>query len=209
MSDAPLMLSISGLRGLIGQSLTPIVAAQYGAAVGTWFKSKTKKPKIIVGRDSRPSGEMIESAFVSGLTSVGCQVVTLGLASTPGVALMVGRLHADGGIVVTASHNPIEWNGIKVLRQDGIAPPPEQAQQIIDLFHENNPKYVTAQEIPATTFNDTMPIVHAQAILQHINSNLICRKHIKIVLDSVHGAGGPETLAMLEDLGVELVHLYG
>lgn len=209
MSDAPLMLSISGLRGLIGQSLTPVIAAQYGSAVGTWFKSKNPTPKIVVGRDSRPSGEMIQNAFVSGLTSVGCQVVNLGLASTPGVALMVKKLNANGGIVVTASHNPIQWNGIKVLRHDGIAPPPDEAQQIIDLFHVNNPSYVKPQEIPATTCNDTLPSEHAKAIWEHVDSKLIASKKIKIVLDSVHGAGGPETLAMLEKFGVELIHLYG
>jgi phosphomannomutase len=208
MSDAPLMLSISGLRGLIGQSLTPLVAAQYGAAVGQWFNTQVKHPTIVVGRDSRPSGEMIQNAFVSGLSAVGCKVVTLGIATTPGVALMVGRLHADGGIVITASHNPIEWNGIKVLRHDGIAPPPEQAQQIINLFREFNPTYVAPADIPATQADETLPHVHAKAILQYVDVDLIRRRRIKIVLDSVHGAGAPETLAMLEELGVELIHLY-
>ncbi|MFG0250984.1 MAG: phosphoglucosamine mutase [Phycisphaeraceae bacterium JB051] len=208
MSDAPLMLSISGLRGLIGKSLTPLVATQYGAAVGMWFKTQAKAPKIVVGRDSRPSGEMIQNAFVSGMSSVGCKVVTLDIATTPGVALMIGRLHADGGIVITASHNPIQWNGIKVLRHDGVAPAPEQAQQIIDLFKNFNPQYVEPAQIPATTFNDTLPIVHSQTILQHVNVDLIRRRRIKIVLDSVHGAGEPETVQMLDELGVELVHLY-
>ena len=208
MSDAPLMLSISGLRGLIGKSLTPQVAAQYGTAVGQWFKTQTKKPKIVVGRDSRPSGEMIQNAFVSGLSSVGCKVVTLDIATTPGVALMIGRLHADGGIVITASHNPIEWNGIKVLRRDGVAPAPKQAQQIIDLFKNFNPQYVEPADIPQTTFNDTLPVVHSQVILQHVDVDLIRRHRIKIVVDSVHGAGEPETVQMLNELGVELVHLY-
>lgn len=208
MSDAPLMLSISGLRGLIGQSLTPLVAAQYGVAVGQWFKTQVKHPAIVVGRDSRPSGEMIQNAFVSGLCSVGCKVITLGIATTPGVALMVGRMHADGGIVITASHNPIEWNGIKVLRHDGIAPPPDQAQQIIALFREFNPTYVAPADIPATHADDTLPQVHANAILQYVDVDLIRRRRIKIVLDSVHGAGAPETLAMLDELGVELIHLY-
>ncbi|MAX23987.1 MAG: phosphoglucosamine mutase [Phycisphaeraceae bacterium] len=208
MSDAPLMLSISGLRGLIGKSLTPLVAAQYGTAVGMWFKTQVKTPKIVVGRDSRPSGEMIQNAFVSGMSSVGCKVVTLDIATTPGVALMIGRLHADGGIVITASHNPIQWNGIKVLRQDGVAPAPEQAQQIIDLFKNFNPKYVEPAQIPETTFNDTLPLVHMQVIEQNINTDLIRRRRIKVVLDSVHGAGAPETVELLDHLGVELIHLY-
>ncbi len=208
MSDAPLMLSISGLRGLIGKSLTPLVAAQYGAAVGMWFKTQVKTPKIVVGRDSRPSGEMIQNAFVSGMSSVGCKVVTLDIATTPGVALMIGRLHADGGIVITASHNPIQWNGIKVLRHDGVAPAPEQAQQIIDLFKNFNPEYVEPAQIPETTFNDTLPLVHMQVIEQNINTDLIRRRRIKVVLDSVHGAGAPETVELLDHLGVELVHLY-
>jgi phosphomannomutase len=173
-----------------------------------WFKTQVKSPTIVVGRDSRPSGEMIQNAFVSGLSSVGCKVVTLDIATTPGVALMIGRLHADGGIVITASHNPIQWNGIKVLRHDGVAPAPEQAAQIIDLFKNFNPQYVEPADIPQCTFNDTLPVVHSQAILQYINVDLIRRRRIKIVLDSVHGAGTPETVQMLNELGVDLVHLY-
>ncbi len=208
MSDAPLMLSISGLRGLIGQSLTPQVAAQYGTAVGQWFKTQTTKPKIVVGRDSRPSGEMIQNAFVSGLSSVGCEVVTLDIATTPGVALMNEQLNGDGGIVITASHNPIQWNGIKVLRKDGVAPAPQQAQQIIDLFKNFNPTYVAPADIPQTTADDTLPTVHSEKILQYIDVQQIKKQRIKIVLDSVHGAGAPETVKMLEALGVELIHLY-
>ena len=133
MNDAPLMLSVSGLRGLIGRSLTPGVAVKYGEAVGQWFAQAVKHgggdtsrtPHVVVGRDSRPSGPMIESAVVAGLTSVGCRVTRIGIITTPGVAIMTETVNADGGIVITASHNPIMWNGIKTLRSDGVAPPAE------------------------------------------------------------------------------------
>ncbi|MBL4700693.1 MAG: phosphoglucosamine mutase [Phycisphaeraceae bacterium] len=208
MSDAPLMITISGLRGLIGKTLTPTVAAQYGQAVGMWFKSQMKKPTIVVGRDSRPSGLMIQNAFVSGLSAVGCKVIILGIATTPGVGLMIGRLHADGGVVITASHNPIQWNGIKVLTSQGIAPSPKKAQQIIDLFHQNQPEYVPVTKIKPVETDSTLTKIHARTILRHIDVDIIRRRRIKVVLDSVHGAGGPETLVLLKELGVELIHLY-
>jgi len=208
MSDTPLIITISGLRGLIGKTLTPVVAAQYGQAVGMWFKTQIKKPAIVVGRDSRPSGLMIQNAFVSGLTAVGCKVITLGIATTPGVGLMIGRLHADGGVVITASHNPIQWNGIKVLTSQGIAPSPKKAQQIIDLFHQNQPEYVPVTKIKAVETDSTLTKIHARTILRHIDVDIIRRRRIKVVLDSIHGAGGPETLVLLKELGVELIHLY-
>lgn len=118
-NDAPLMLSISGMRGLVGKSLTPTVAARFGAAFGSWLwtqrrpgNDSSKPPTVAVGRDSRQSGPMIESAVVAGLASTGCHVIRVGILSTPGVAIAANHLSADGGMVITASHNPFPWNAL-------------------------------------------------------------------------------------------------
>jgi phosphomannomutase len=203
------MLSISGLRGLIGSSLTPVVAARYGASVGQWFAQQKPGAHVVVGRDSRPSGQMIEAAVAAGLLATGCRVTRLGIATTPGVAIMIDHLGGDGGVVITASHNPIQWNGIKTLRRDGVAPPPAQAQQIIDRFKADDVRFVDVQGLAAMADNADVVAVHAQRVLQHVDIGAIRKKKLKVVLDSVHGAGGPETRALLEPLGVELVHLWG
>ncbi len=205
------MLSISGLRGIVGSSLTPVVAARYGAAVGSWLRQSgaPEHPHVVVGRDSRPSGHVVEQAAVAGLLSVGCRVTTLGLATTPGVAVMVDHLHADAGLVLTASHNPIAWNGIKTLRHDGLAPPPDQAQQIINRFKNEDLIYCDVHGLRELSHDDSAATVHVKRILHPINADAIHGRKFKVVLDSVHGAGGPSTARLLHELGVELVHLYG
>src|SRR4030042_19591 len=129
-----LIISISGMRGIVGENLTPSIAAEYGCAFGKFLKnshaSKNGKFSVCIGRDSRSSGEMLKSAVSTGLCSVGVDVVDLGLATTPGVGIMVRELQCDGGVVITASHNPIQYNGIKLLLGNGIAPPPKVAEQI-------------------------------------------------------------------------------
>jgi len=210
MSDAPLMLSVSGLRGLVGRSLTPEVAARYGAAVGSWLKAATDKPspRVVIGRDSRPSGELIEMAAASGLASVGCRPVLLGIVSTPGVAVMAKHVSADGGMVITASHNPIVWNGIKVIRADGIAPPADEAQQMIDRFHRGEIDYVAVASLGAIDRASDSAAVHVDAVLRHIDADAVRSAKLRCVVDSVHGAGGPEMRLLLDRLGVEVEHLW-
>ncbi|MEE9211163.1 MAG: hypothetical protein V3U29_00750, partial [Phycisphaeraceae bacterium] len=212
MSDAPLMLSVSGLRGLVGRSLTPPVAARYAAAFGSWLRAryadKSGALHVVLGRDSRPSGQMFESAAVSGLVAAGCRVTQLGIVSTPGVAIMTQHLGAQGGMVITASHNPIQWNGIKVFRHDGVAPTADQVRDIIDRFHADREDYVGVKKDAPLTEDDSTPRVHTELLLRHLDVAAIRKRKLKVVLDSMHGAGGAETAALLEALGVELVHLY-
>ena len=208
--DTTLMLSISGLRGVIGASLTPPVAARYGAAIGSWLRESTGKdaPHVVVGRDSRPSGELVERAVVAGLGATGCRITTLGIASTPATAVMVEHLRADGGVVVTASHNPIVWNGIKTLRHDGLAPPPDQATRIIDRFTRDDVRYADVHGLHPVEHNDTAAAVHVDRVLPHIDAGAVRRRRPRVVLDSVHGAGGPEAALLLRQLGAQVVHLY-
>ncbi len=206
-SNAPLMLSISGLRGLVGRSLTPVVATRFGGAFGSWLNASLGRAgHVVLGRDSRASGLMIEHAVTAGLLAVGCRVTRVGILSTPGVAVMIDELSADGGMVVTASHNPLPWNGLKPLRADGVAPPPEDAHQIIRRYHEND---FTFTESPGEARDDPRGCdVHVQRVLKLVDVALIRRAKLRCVVDSVHGAGGAEARALLDALGVQVQHLF-
>ncbi len=212
--NAVLMLSVSGLRGIVGQSLTPEVAARFGEAVGSWLASEKKHdkpPHVVVGRDSRGSGTMIELAAVAGLISTGCKVTTLGIVTTPGVAVMVGQLGAQAGLVITASHNPIQWNGIKIINEQGVAPPASQAKLIVERFRSaetSPPTRVTVPELQPLSHDETTARTHVDRLLPLLDVQAIRARKIKAVLHSVHGAGGPETALLLRELGVEFVHLY-
>jgi phosphomannomutase len=214
MTDAPVMLSLSGLRGVVGRSLFPQTAQAYGAALGQWFNAQPGADSgaarhVVVGRDSRTSGPQLETAVVKGLAAAGCGVTRLGIASTPGVAVMAEHLHADGGVVITASHNPAQWNGIKALRRDGAAPTAAQAATIIELFKQlDQDDSPCTQSSVAAACDHSVVAVHAKRVLAHVDVDAIRRMKLRVVLDSVHGAAGPETAALLEQLDVELIHLY-
>ncbi|MHC4999618.1 MAG: phosphoglucosamine mutase, partial [Planctomycetota bacterium] len=133
-----LIISISGMRGLVGENFFPETASGYGSAFGTFLKKRhtgEERLSVAIGRDSRPSGQMIFSAVAAGLAAVGIDVVDLGICSTPAVGVMLRHLNCAGGIVITASHNPTPYNGIKLLLENGIAPPKEMAEQIIKMYH--------------------------------------------------------------------------
>ncbi len=208
--QAPLMLSVSGMRGLVGRSIHPVLVARYASAFGSWLREFTGKnvPHVVIGRDSRPSGLMFECAAVSGLIATGCRVTRVGVLSTPGVAIMIGHHQADGGMVITASHNPIIWNGVKALRHDGVAPPPEQAKQIIQRFHEDRISYVPVEDLQPCADDTTGVQVHVDRILPHIDVEAIRSAKLTAVVDSVCGAGGREARALLDALGVQVVHMY-
>lgn len=214
-NDAPLMLSISGMRGLVGKSLTPPVAARFGAAFGSWLwthrrpgNDESQPPAVALGRDSRQSGPMIEAAVAAGLASVGCKVIRVGILSTPAVAIAADHLQADGGMVITASHNPFPWNGVKSLRHDGVAPPPDESADIIRRFHENDFKYADVPGLlPFEDFTQGVQ-VHVDRVLQLVDADLIKSAKLTAAVDSVHGAGGDEARVLLDALGVKLYHLY-
>src|SRR5690349_20752579 len=130
MAMDALMLGVSGLRGTVGGTLTPPVVTQLAAAFAVWLK-ETRTPRngshfrVVFGRDSRPSGSFVRDAAVSALSASGVEVIDLDIATTPGVAMMVQRLEADACLIATASHNPIEWNGIKYLNSEAVALPPD------------------------------------------------------------------------------------
>jgi phosphomannomutase len=203
-----LIISISGMRGLVGENLFPETASGYGSAFGTFLKirhMRDEKLSIAIGRDSRPSGQMIFSAVASGLAAVGVDVVDLGICSTPGVGVMLRHLNCDGGIVITASHNPTPYNGIKLLLENGIAPPKEMAEQIIKIYHQKQLSFVDSLNCGRIRTNNLTNQIHLDKVLAIVNKEQIATKHFKVVLDSVNGAGGPEGIMLLEALGCEVV----
>ena len=209
-APAPLMLGISGMRGLVGQSLKPELVCRYAAAFGHWLKTArgTDAPTVVLGRDSRPSGAMYENAVAAGLTSVGCRVIRVGILSTPGVAIMADHRGADGGVVITASHNPKPWNGVKLLRHDGVAPPPDEARAIIKLFADDAARHAGVDALLPEEADDTGGRVHVDRVAAVVDVDAIRAAKLKVVVDSVHGAGGAEAALLLDRLGVEAVHLY-
>jgi phosphomannomutase len=211
MAGAPLMLSVSGARGIVGQTMTPAVAADFAAAFGTFVKSthRTGQPALCVGRDSRPSGESLALAAMGGLASVGCRVIDLGVVTTPTVAVMITAHKAQGGMAITASHNPIQWNGLKCLNSDGVAPPPQDANQIIQRFKNRSIDYAAAAEIPRLERDDSGNSTHVKKVLEQVNVRAIRRARFKVVLDSVNGAGCDAGRMLLEALGCQIVHLNG
>ena len=136
MTHAPLMLTVSGARGIVGETMTNEVASTYASAFASFLHDKLGRiPKICVARDSRPSGPDLQQAAADAFVACGCKVTDLGIVATPTTSVMIHALKADGGIIVTASHNPTPWNGLKCLDGDGLAPSKEEAEEIIRRFH--------------------------------------------------------------------------
>lgn len=205
-----LIISISGMRGLIGENMFPETASMYGAAFATFLKEHYQDRESItvaVGRDSRPSGQMVFSAVAAGLTACGVDVIDLGICSTPGVGVALRRHNCAGGVVITASHNPTPYNGIKFLLDNGIAPPKPMAEQIIEMFRQKQAGYEDATQCGSISLDDKAIQAHVDKVLEIVEKDTIAAKGFKVVLDSVNGAGGPEAIALLEALGCKVVQM--
>ena len=204
-----LIISISGMRGIIGENLTADIAARYGCAFGAFLKrnseQKTKRLTVCIGRDSRRSGPMLASAVTSGLCSVGIDVVDVGLVTTPTASIMTRQLNCAGGVMITASHNPIAYNGIKLFLSNGMAPPTDKAVQIRQCYFDKDFDFVASKDCGQTGVNLNAYDTHIAKVIQIIDRDVIAQKKYKIVLDSVNGAGGPITKKLLAELGCETV----
>jgi phosphomannomutase len=202
-----LIISISGLRGIVGENLTASVAEQYGCAFGTYLKKtvsdKKKKLTVCMGRDSRASGRMLGLSVSTGLTATGIDVIDLGIVTTPGVGIMVRELQCDGGVIITASHNPIQYNGIKLLLDNGMAPTTDAAEQIKQLFLSRNFIIVTSSHFGKVTSNTETDDIHIAGVLAIVDKNRIAACKFKVVLDSVNGAGARVTKKLLSEFGCE------
>jgi len=204
-----LIISVSGMRGVIGENLTPVIAAQYGSAFGTFLRDvavgEGRRLRVCIGRDSRVSGQMLLSAVTAGLCSVGVDVVDLGLVTTPCVGIMLRELGCDGGIVITASHNPLPYNGIKLLLGNGMAPPLATAAKIKQVFLDGQARYVDSVHCGGVSRNEDTDRVHVEKVLATVNPKGIAAKRYVIVLDSVNGAGARVAKKLLAELGCKVI----
>lgn len=212
MSDAPLMLSVSGVRGIFGKSLTRMTAADFAAAFAEFVKgsSGVSKPTICVGRDSRPSGGVLAEAVIEALVGRGCDVVDLGIVATPTVGVMVTHRQAQGGMVITASHNPSEWNGLKCINGRGMALPKDDIEQVIERFKRRELGAEVAEGAQGRVERDwSANAEHVQRVLSLIDVDAVRGAGFTVVLDSVNGAGCEAGRMLLEALGCAVFHMNG
>src|SRR6266849_3549619 len=209
MSDT-LMVSVSGVRGLVGTDLTPEVVAGWAAAFGTWAKSgrpdgrTARRPvSIVIGRDARTSGPMFASAAIAGLQSVGCHVIDVGLVATPTVQLAVEHHRAAGGIILTASHNPIEWNALKFVGPDGIFLDSVAGTRVRELAAGDSLPRAKYNAIGGVEADSDAISRHLAAVLalRGVDVRAIRRRRFRVALDTVRGAGGALMPELLERLG--------
>ena len=197
-----LMISVSGVRGIIGDGLTPEVVVQFAQAYGSEFGPG----KIVVGRDSRVSGEMLKNAVCGGLMAVGCDVVDIGIAPTPTTELMTEKSEHAGGIIITASHNPREWNALKLLAPDGLFLTAGQGDRILKRLQEESYRFAEWDKIGKVTTDTSAIREHIQRILalDLVDADRIAEKKFKIVADCCNGAGGTILPDLFEALGCEV-----
>ncbi|HEX9346153.1 MAG TPA: phosphoglucosamine mutase [Gemmatimonadales bacterium] len=209
MSDT-LMVSVSGVRGLVGTDLTPEMVARWAAAFGTWAKdgrpigpSGRRPVKIVIGRDARTSGPMFADAATAGLNSVGCHVIDVGLVATPTVQLAVEHHRATGGIILTASHNPIEWNALKFVGPDGIFLDSVAGTRVRELAAGDSLPRAKYNAIGGVEADPDAISRHLAAVLalRGVDVRAIRRRRFRVALDTVRGAGGALMPELLERLG--------
>jgi len=204
------MVSVSGVRGLVGTDLTPEVVARWAAAFGTWARDGNRpsgrravRPSIVVGRDARTSGPMFAGAATAGLNSVGCHVIDVGLVATPTVQLAVEHHRAAGGIILTASHNPIEWNALKFVGPDGIFLDSVAGTRVRQLAAGDSLPRAKYNVIGGVEADSDAISRHLAAVLalRGVDVRAIRRRRFRVALDTVRGAGGALMPELLERLG--------
>jgi len=203
MRVTSLKISISGVRGIVGESLSPQLLASFAQAFGTFIGGGS----VIVGQDSRTSGVMVKNAVMSGLLSVGCQPVEVGICPIPSFQVFTKETKARGGIFVTASHNPKEWNGLKFISQEGLFLNYHQTEEFLDIYHQGEFSLVEAEKykIPKSKKNPTAP--HLKKLLSYFKTDLISKKKFKVAVDCANGAGAVLAPQFLQALGCETIFI--
>jgi len=211
-----LIKSISGIRGTIGgtvgDNLTPLDAVKFAAAYGTWLKNDRNKEtyRVVVGRDARISGAMIQELVMNTLIGLGIHVIDLGLSTTPTVEVAVPLEQADGGIILTASHNPKQWNALKLLNSKGEFLDGAEGAKILEIAEGNEITFAEVDDLGKITKNDAYIDIHIDEVLdlELVDVDAIKKAKFKVVVDGVNSTGGIAIPALLERLGVTPVKLY-
>ncbi len=211
-----LIKSISGIRGTIGgavgTNLTPIDTVKFAAAYGTWIKQQRSKDnyRVVVGRDARISGGMVQNLVMNTLIGLGIDVIDLDLSTTPTVEIAVPLEKADGGIILTASHNPKQWNALKLLDQNGEFLNAEHSQRVLDIAEADAMEFADVDDLGVITENQAYFDIHIDEVLdlEFVNVKAISDCKFKVVVDAVNSTGGIAIPLLLERLGVEAVKIH-
>src|SRR5829696_292439 len=198
-----LKISISGVRGVVGQSLTPKLLTRFAQAFGTHTGSGT----IVIGRDPRTSGEMVKHAVVAGVLSTGSRVIDIGICPVPTVQLQVRHRRAQGGIAITASHNPAEWNALKFIGASGLFLDAGQARELLDIYHQGEYTKVGGAELRTVEEVEGATDLHIKSILDVLGPLPQTQKKLRVVLDSCNGAGSLVGPKLIETLGADVIAL--
>ena len=212
-----LIKSISGIRGTIGgrptENLTPLDAVKFAAAYGSWLKSQNPDKKeltVVLGRDARLSGRMVQNLVMETLVGLGINIIDLSLSTTPTVEIAVPLEKADGGIILTASHNPKQWNALKLLNQKGEFLDGEQGKRILDIAEKEDFEFAQVDDLGQIQHNDAYLDIHVDEVLEleWVEAETIKAAGFKVVVDGVNSSGGIAIPKLLKALGVEVVELY-
>ncbi len=201
------LFGTDGVRGIVNKELTPELALRLGRAIGTFFGPGKK---LLVGRDIRVGGEMIKTAVVSGLLSTGVHVYDAGLAPTPAIQYVVKKRGFDGGVIITASHNPPEYNGIKVIWHDGIELPRDMEREVEEICFEGRFNSISWREVPREVkifpyVND----IYVDAVVKHVDADLIRKRGFTIAIDPANSVGALTSPRIAQKLGVKVITING
>ncbi len=199
-----LKISVSGVRGVIGDSLTPEMVVRFAQAFGTYVGGG----RVVIGRDPRTSGEMVRQSVLAGLVSSGCRVTDIGVCPTPTVQLLVRQLEAAGGIAITASHNPPEWNALKFVGGNGLFLSAARGRELLDIYHQGNYTKVpgSAQRAPERILDAVER--HVQAVVDGIGVLPAAGRRLKVVVDPGGGAAAVAAPRLVEAIGAEVVAIH-
>lgn len=206
-----LIKSISGIRGTIGgksgDALTPVDVVKFAAAFGSWIKEKTGKSSIVIGRDARPSGDMVSKLVAATLQGMGIDVVDLGLSTTPTVEMAVAELQTGGGIIITASHNPVQWNALKLLNDKGEFISGTEGEEVLQIAESESFRFAEVKKLGEYEFRDGYIEKHIEQILALplVDVEAIRKRKFSVAVDAVNSTGGIAVPMLLEALGVEKI----
>ncbi len=202
MREHKLKVGVSGVRGVVGEFLTPLLAADFAQAFGAYVG----RGRVVLGRDTRFTGPMIEHAVACGLMAAGCEVVRVGVQTTPTMQIYIAETGAVGGIGVTASHNPAEYNALKLFNGEGLFFNHYERTELLDLFHQGDFTEVTNEEMLGLTVDEVTPWKrHVNRIVKHVDVERIRARRFRVALDGVNGAGSEMSVWFLKEvLGCEL-----
>ncbi|MBC7362766.1 MAG: phosphoglucosamine mutase [Candidatus Aminicenantes bacterium] len=199
----PLKISVSGVRGIVGESLTPQIATRFASAFGTYIG----QGQILVGQDSRPSGVMLKKAVLSGLLATGCQPIEVGILPIPTILFLTKEKQAAGAVVITASHNPLDWNGLKFIGPEGLYLKASQVEEFLDIFHQGEFTFVKADRIKPVIQEKKAGELHLQKILNRLKVKTIKNRKFRVVADCANGAGAILLPQFLQELGCEVLFI--